>query len=323
MKEYWGLDQVPAAASGCVLTIGNFDGVHLGHQAILARCVEKARAGGLEAVALIFDPHPTKVVRPGQAPALLTQPAERLRRFKKLGIGAGVVMKFTPQVAAMSPEVFVAEVVVKRLRPRSVIVGESFRFGCRQAGDFATLRSLGEEFGFAVEAVRAFQVGGEPVSSTRVRSAAAAGDMRMARHLLGRPLSLRGRVVAGHGVGARETVPTLNLEPDSEVMPANGVYVTVTCDPDSGRTWNSVSNVGYRPTFDGDELSVETHLLDAFTGEDPGTISVSFLSRLRGEKRFPSADRLKEQIGIDIQSAQQYFRRSASLRDTTETEASP
>jgi riboflavin kinase/FMN adenylyltransferase len=304
-----------------VLTIGNFDGVHRGHQAILTRSVEKARTAGLEAVALIFDPHPTKVVRPGQSPPLLTSAAERLRRFKKLGVAAAVVMKFTPEVAAMSPAAFVAEVVVKRLRARSVIVGENFRFGCRQAGDFGALRSLGEESGFEPEAVPAFRVEGEPVSSTRVRSAAAAGDMRLARHLLGRPFSLRGRVVSGHGVGARETVPTLNLEPDSQVMPASGVYVTTTCDVDSGNRWNSVSNVGYRPTFDGQDLSVETHVLDTFDGERPATIRVSFLNRLRGEKRFASAGRLKEQIGIDIRSAQQYFRRLAPLREATGAEA--
>ncbi|MDA1315325.1 MAG: bifunctional riboflavin kinase/FAD synthetase [Acidobacteria bacterium] len=321
MKQYWGLEQVPADSPWCVLTIGNFDGVHRGHQAILARGIEKAKASGLQAAALIFDPHPTKIVRPGQTPALLTQPAERLRRFKKLGLAVAVVMEFTAEVAAMSPSEFIAEVVVKRLRARAVIVGENFRFGCRQAGDFAALRSLGEQFGFEAEAVAAFEVDREPVSSTRVRSAATAGDMRLARHLLGRPFSLRGRVVAGHGVGARATVPTLNLEPDSEVMPASGVYITMTCDNDTGRSWNSVSNVGYRPTFDGDDLSIETHLLDEFSGEPPAAIRVSFLKRLRGEKRFPSADVLKRQILADIQSAQHYFRRLASLRDAAKNNA--
>jgi riboflavin kinase/FMN adenylyltransferase len=323
MKEYWGLDQVPPDSPRCVLTIGNFDGVHRGHQAILVRCGEKAGAAGLQAAALIFDPHPAKIVRPGQTPALLTPPAERLRQFEKLGITLAVVMKFTAEVAAMSPGEFVAEVVVKRLRASSVIVGENFRFGCRQAGDFESLRALGEQYGFEAEAVPAFQVGAEPVSSTRVRSAALAGDMRLARHLLGRPFSLRGQVIAGHGVGARATVPTLNLAPDSEVLPAGGVYITTTCDADTGRIWNSVSNVGYRPTFDGDDLSVETHLLDEFEGEPPAAIRVSFLKRLRSERRFPSPDGLKQQILADIQSAQRYFRRLAPLRETTETKAGP
>jgi len=320
MQEYWGLDQVPADAPACVLTIGNFDGVHLGHQAILARSVEKARANGLQAAGLIFDPHPTKVVRPEQTPALLTQPAERLRRFAELGLDAGVVLRFSRETAAMSPREFVAEVVVRRLRTRYVIVGENFRFGCRQAGDFAALRALGEEFGFEAEAVPAFAIGGAPVSSTRVRSAASAGDMRLARRLLGRPFSLRGKVVAGHGVGSRETVPTLNLDPDSEVMPAEGVYVTTTCDLNGGDRWNSVSNVGHRPTFDGEGLSVETHLLGEYTGDRPSVIRVSFLNRLRGEKKFESADLLKKQILADIESAQRYFQGLASVGETMEAE---
>ena len=148
MREYWGLDHIPADWPSSVLTIGNFDGVHRGHQAILARSIETANATGSQAVALIFDPHPTKVVRPEKAPALLSLPEERLRRFKKLGVTAGVVMRFTPEIAAMGPREFIADVVVKRLRARAVVVGENFRFGCRQAGDFAALRSLGQEFDF-------------------------------------------------------------------------------------------------------------------------------------------------------------------------------
>jgi len=314
MKSYWGLDQVPADLTPSVVTIGNFDGVHRGHTAILQRALKRAETLGTEASALVFDPHPTRVVRPEQAPALLSLPAERLQRFEQLGLHTGIVMRFTPEVAALTPEQFVRQVVVDRLRASAVVVGENFRFGCRQAGDFTLLRALGAELGFEAEAVPAVQVGGQVVSSTRIREAVSAGDLRLARRLLGRPFSLQGPIVKGHGVGTRETVPTLNIKPDAEVLPPTGVYVTLTCDPATNRTWKSISNIGYRPTFGGGDLSVETHVLDEWEGARPESIHVTLYQRLRPEKRFDSADSLKQQIAFDILSARRYLERLSSLR---------
>jgi riboflavin kinase/FMN adenylyltransferase len=314
MKAYWGLDQVPADLPPSVVTIGNFDGVHRGHAAILQHALELAETLGVETSALVFDPHPTKVVRPTQAPALLSLPAERLQRFEQLGLDTGVVMRFTPEVAALTPEQFVQQVVVERLRARAVVVGENFRFGCRQAGDFTRLQSLGADLGFEAQAVPAVEIGGRVVSSTRIREAVSAGDLRLARRLLGRPFSLQGPIVKGYGVGTRETVPTLNIKPDTEVLPPTGVYVTLTCDPESNRTWKSISNIGYRPTFGGDTLSVETHVLDEWAEVRPESIKVTLLQRLRPEKRFDSADKLKEQIAFDIASARRYLERLSNLK---------
>ena len=313
MKSYWGLEQVPADLPPSVVTIGNFDGVHRGHAAILQRALKLAEDLGTEASALVFDPHPTKVVRPTQAPALLSLPAERLQRFEQLGLHTGVVMRFTPEVAALTPEQFVRQVIVERLRARAVVVGENFRFGCRQAGDFTRLQALGSELGFDAEAVPAVQIAGQVVSSTRIRQGVSAGDLRLARRLLGRPFSLQGPIVKGYGVGSRETVPTLNIKPDTEVLPPTGVYVTLTCDTKSNRTWKSISNIGYRPTFGGDDLSVETHVLDEWEGAQPETIQVTLLQRLRPEKKFDSADSLKKQIAFDIQSARRYLERLSSF----------
>lgn len=322
MKSYWELEQVPADLPPTVVTIGNFDGVHRGHIAILDRTRELASTLQLDSLALIFDPHPTRVVRPDRAPALLTLPVERLWRFRQLGFHAGVVMKFTPEVAALSPKEFIQRVVVDRLHARAVVVGENFRFGCRQAGDFTRLRALGEELGFRAEAVPALEVSGEPISSTRIRVAVSSGDLGVARRLLGRPFSLQGPIVTGHGVGSRETVPTLNLKPEAEILPPTGVYVTMTCDPLRGQTWKSISNVGYRPTFDGENLSVETHVLDEWRGEQPERIGLAFYRRLREEKRFASADRLKHQIQSDIRSAERYLHRLSALK-TSNPEATP
>ncbi len=303
------MDEVPLDFPPCALTIGNFDGIHKGHQAILERTVERARALNLQSAAMIFDPHPMRIVRPANAPLLLSSPGERVGRFGERGIGAAVILAFNGQTALLTPEQFVREVLVERVHARAVIVGENFRFGHRQAGDFASLRDLGRRFGFDAEAVPPVVVGGEPASSTRVREAAGRGDLAEARRLLDRPFTLEGPVVSGQGVGSRQTVPTLNVAPESELLPQWGVYVTVTRDVSSGRQWKSITNIGKRPTFNGREVSVETHLLDKLTGDPPGRIQLAFHLRLRDEQKFPSAEALKEQILSDVQAAQQFFQR--------------
>lgn len=308
IEAYWSLDSVPADFPRSAVTIGNFDGVHRGHQRILETTAERARRAGWQSVALTFDPHPLAIVAPERAPELLTSAAQRLQLFGESGIGAAVVLRFTADVAGWSPEQFVERVLLEKLHAGAVVVGGNFRFGHRHAGDIETLKRLGERHGFEVVAARSVLVGGSAVSSSRVRECVRKGAMDEARHLLGRPYALEGAIVHGHGIGAKQTVPTLNLAPDTGIRPANGVYVTVARDAESGECWQAVSNVGVRPTFNGTEPAIETFVLSRWTGPAPRTLRVEFLKRLRDEQRFPSVEKLRTQILADAEKARRYFR---------------
>ncbi len=307
-KAYWNLEDVPPRPAPAALAIGNFDGLHRGHLEILDRTKREARRIGGEAIVLTFDPHPTRVVAPARAPQLLMSAAERLRRFERIGLDAAVVLAFTPEVARLTPADFVRCVLVEKLAAGSVVVGKGFRFGHKQAGTLTELAELGEDLGFETVAVRPVMIGTRAVSSTWVRELVSAGKVEQTRRLLGRPFSLVGDVVPGHGIGSRRTVPTLNLAPEADVRPAQGVYVTLTRDRESGKQWPSVTNVGSRPTFNGTEQTVETYLLEPLEGRAPSRIEPAFLHRLRDEKRFASAEELREQILRDVESAERYFR---------------
>ena len=307
IAAYSTLEAVPQDFGPCVVSIGNFDGVHLGHQAILRRTVELARERGLPAAVLTFEPHPTRVVAPERAPLLMTSVAQRLALFAELGLDAAVVAPFTVEFSRLEPEAFVESVLVETMGCSVAVVGDNFRFGRKHAGDIDSLRALGERLGFDCEAIGAVRVRGTVVSSSRIREAVAAGRMAAARKLLGRAFTLTGRVVPGRGIGSRSTVPTLNLAPDTELLPADGVYVTETFDA-AGRVWPSVSNVGTRPTFGASERTVETHLLESLEGDAPDRIEVRFLRRLRAERRFEDAASLREQIIRDVDRSLRYFR---------------
>ena len=303
-----------ASGRGSVLAIGNFDGIHLGHQAILRAAVERAQETGNVATALTFDPSPRKVLRPESAPLRISTNAQRMKWFGLLGIEAAVVLPFTMDLARLSPEDFVDEILVRGLRVRAVLVGENFRFGHRQAGDVKFLRELGMRYGFEVAIIPPVQCRGEVVSSTVIRREIAAGNVTHASLLLGRPFALTGKVVSGTGTGSRFTFPTLNLVPEQELLPARGVYVTRTVLDGGTKTYRSVTNVGMRPTFNGSSLSIETHLLN-FSGDiDPRWIEVRFWKRLREEKKFASADELRAQITKDIASANRFFSRLRRFR---------
>jgi len=291
------------------LTIGNFDGVHAGHRAILRRVVALARERGWKPSVLTFDPHPARIVAPERAPRLLTTPEERVRLMREAGIEQVLILPFTRELAGFSPERFVREIVVERLEARAVLVGDNFRFGHEHAGDTRLLAELGRRYGFLVEAVPAVRMRGRVVSSSEVRGLIEAGNVSLAARLLGRPYALAGEVVSGQGIGSKQTVPTLNLAPAAEVLPARGVYITRTADPETGRRWNSVTNIGTRPTFGGDSVTVETFLLDPLEGSSPRAIRVEFLKRLREERRFEDAAALKRQILRDVGRAQTYFGR--------------
>jgi len=310
MRVFRSLESVPADAKGCVVSVGNFDGVHEGHRAVFRRNRSIADARGWKSAILTFDPHPTRVVAPERAPRLLTTIDQRLAAIEHEGIEEAFVLAFDESFAHLSPADFVKRVLADGIGARAVLVGENFRFGAKQSGDVQTLRSLGEQFGFQIEVVPSFFVRGRMASSTAVRESVLRGNVTAACRLLGRPYWIEGRIVSGFGIGSKQTVPTLNLETDAEVLPAHGVYVTRTHDLDgANRVWPSITNVGIRPTFDGDKLTIETFLLSGLDGEAPHRIRLEFLRRVRDERRFESPEALKNQILKDVGRAQAYFRR--------------
>ena len=305
-----------ATGRGSVLAIGNFDGMHLGHQAILRAVAQRATECGAVATALTFDPPPRKVLRPESAPQRLSTNVQRMEWFGVGGLEAAVVMPFTMELARLSPEDFVVEILLRDLHVRAVLVGENFRFGHRQAGDVKLLRELGMRYGFDVVVIPPVIYRGEIVSSTAIRKAISTGGVTHAARLLGRPFVLTGEVVSGTGTGRRFTFPTLNLAPEQELLPARGVYITRTRLDGETKSHRSVTNVGMRPTFNGSALTVETHLLD-YSGEVPGKrIEVRFWKRLREEKKFSGPEDLRAQIAKDIASAGRFFSRLRRFRAT-------
>jgi len=297
--------------TGTVVTIGNFDGVHAGHRQLCRQVVAAAQERGLRTAALTFYPHPLTVVAPARAPKLLTTIEEREALIREQGIEEVVVLPFTKDLARVTPEDFVERVLVGQLGARLVLVGSNFRFGHKHAGDACLLAELGKRHGYETRIVDVVKIRGRIVSSSGVRELIERGDVAMAGRMLERPHWLGGEVVSGHGIGSKQTVPTLNLRTEHEVLPASGVYITRTKDLDSARCWNSITNVGFRPTFNGDAMTIETFLLDPLTGESPKRIRVKFLRRVRDERKFENSEALKGQIFRDVSRAQAFFRRLA------------
>ena len=302
------LDEIPRGFGPCAAAIGNFDGVHRGHQQILAAVVAEARDRNLRAVAITFDPHPEQLLRPQRAPQLLTPMPERLRLLAATGIDAVLVLPFDLCLACLSAREFVQQILVDKLAVRGLHEGGNFRFGHRAEGGIAELKAFGAEFAFGVTVHQAVHVHGLEVSSSAVRDLVAAGDMRRARWMLGRPFAVRSTQKRDRGVGTRLLVPTVNLAEYDGLLPARGVYVTRI--DIAGRCFNAVSNAGNRPTFEGAGFSVETHILNfepvEMSGDTP--LHLEFLLRLRAEKRFASPEELKAQIMRDAAKAQRFFR---------------
>jgi riboflavin kinase / FMN adenylyltransferase len=294
------LDEVDPAPS--VVTIGNFDGVHRGHQVLLRRAVHAAHDAGVRAVAVTFHPHPAAVLRPGSEPPALQPLDERIAGLAEAGVDLVLVLAFTAELAALSAEAFVSRVLVDRLRATRVIVGTNFRFGHRAAGDVVTLVELGGPAGFTTEAVTLLEEEGAAISSSTIRGQLAAGEVDWVAGALGRPFTLTGEVVAGDGRGRTIGVPTANLAvPGGLQLPADGVYAGWA---EAGLLRApAITNVGVRPTFAGGDRSVEVHLLDATADLYGETLTVSFEHRIRAEQRFDGVDALVAQIRDDIASA--------------------
>ena len=300
--------EIPSGFGPSVAAIGNFDGVHLGHQEILSAAVAEARSLGARAVAVTFDPHPDQFLRPAEAPRLLTPVPERLRLLSFTGIDAVVLLRFDAALASLPAREFARGVLVDALGVRGVHEGGNFRFGHRAEAGVAELEAFGEEFGFAVCIHSPVKSHGLEVSSSAISECIAAGDVTRARWMLGRPFAVRSTQARGRGIGTRLLVPTVNLAAYDGLLPAFGVYVTRL--KVAGRSFQAVTNVGNRPTFGAASFAVESHILDFEPMElgEETPIELEFLFRLRGEIQWPSPEALKTQIMRDIGAAKRYFR---------------
>lgn len=306
MRVYRGYHQ--ALETPAVVTLGNFDGVHLGHSAMLSRLRQQGQLRGLPTAVLTFEPHPREFFAPQAAPARLTVLREKLELLAEQGVDITCIARFDQAFSQLSAGDFVQRVLVDCLRTRYLMVGDDFRFGARRQGDFAFLQAAGQQHGFEVEAMGSVTVDGERVSSSGVREALAAGDMEKATRLLGRPYVMDGRVVHGDKVGRQLGFATANIRIKHNPLPLAGVFaVEVTGLGDTPR--RGVANLGTRPTVGGLRTLLEVHLFD-FSGDIYGAhLTVRFVHKLRSEQRFPNFDALKAQIALDAQAARDYFQR--------------
>lgn len=294
------------ADRGSSLTIGNFDGFHLGHQRILDTLVDASRTSGTRSVLLSFLPHPLQLLMPDNAPRAITPLEEKIRLLGASRLQMLAILDFDRALSRMTGEEFVRKIIVGAFRARQVFVGSDFAFGHRRTGNVALLRKLSRELDFHVRICPQVVVRGSRVSSTRIRELIHAGRISSANRLLGRYFSLSGKVVSGRGLGRESLFPTLNLRPGDELIPRPGVYVTEA--KFNHQTHPSVTNVGWRPTVAGKDLTVETHLIDTSLESPPAHLSVAFLHRLREEEKFESLQRLRRQIDRDRQRARRFFR---------------
>jgi riboflavin kinase / FMN adenylyltransferase len=307
--RWHGLDDVPADWSGCVATIGVFDGVHRGHQRIVQRATEIARSRNLPLVVLTFDPHPDEVIRPGSHPADLTSARRQAELLAALGADAICVLPFSLEFSRLSPDEFVRAVLFERLHATAVVVGENFRFGYRAAGDVPLLAQLGEKYDFTAEGIPLLVVDGVTISSSYIRERLAAGDVEGAAAALGRPHRVEGVVVRGHLRGRALGFPTANLEtPPHTATPADGIYAgwLTSLDLDGNQTgrWPAAISVGTNPTFGEGERTVEAYALDRDDLDLYGThAAIDFAARLRGNERFGTVDALVAQMREDVNQA--------------------
>ena len=299
-----GSEKIPARMQRAVVTIGNFDGVHLGHRFIFRRLVEEARREGCPAVVISFEPHPKMVLHPERRPFyLITSPEEKIRLLAELGIDALILIPFSLDYARTTAEAFVREILWERLRIRKILTGHDYTFGRGKEGNEAFLAEAGRRLGFAVEVMNPFCIGDTVISSTKIRDALLAGEVGFAAMLLGRPYNLSGRVVCGNRRGGGLGFPTANIAPDKELVPARGVYA-VRCLLE-GKRHDGVLNIGFNPTFADGKLSIEVHIFH-FHGNIYGRIlDVHFIERIRDEVRFTSPELLIAQIDRDITRARE------------------
>ena len=312
MRLFHGYENAEIARP-TVLTLGVFDGLHLGHQLVMRTVVERARAVGAVPTVITFDPHPRAVLHPESAPPLLQTLDQKVEALGMLGVEQTIVIRFTPEFAQVPAEEFLADVAHERLQAREVYLGRGFAFGRGREGNIELLRAVSQRLGFRAEEVPEVRLRGQRISSSRIRELLLGGRVNLARRMLGRPYGVEGRVVRGAERGRQLGFPTANLHPQNRVIPRGGVYVTATLIEGAWR--RSVTNIGVRPTFEGAaEPSIETFVMD-WGGDLYGdVVRVRFLRRLRDERRFASVEELKRQIDADTERARQYFERPGVRR---------
>jgi riboflavin kinase/FMN adenylyltransferase len=315
MRLFHGIENARIARP-TVLTLGVFDGLHLGHQLVMRTVLERARAIHAVPTVITFDPHPRAVLHPESAPPLLQTFDQKIEAFGVLGIEQVIVIRFNQAFAGIEAEDFLRDVVGERLQAREVYLGRGFAFGRGRKGNIDLLKEVSERLGFHAAEVPEVRLRGQRISSSTIRKLLAEGRVNLARRMLGRPYGVEGRVVHGEARGRSIGFPTANLRPQNRVIPRNGVYVTATLIEGAWR--RSVTNIGTRPTFESDaDASVETYVMD-WTGDLYGdVVRVRFLHRLRDEMKFASVDELKRQINLDRQRAESYFERSGVRRMLT------
>jgi riboflavin kinase/FMN adenylyltransferase len=323
MEIFRSLDQIPLDFGPTVASIGNFDGVHRGHQWLLAEIQKSATELGAKSVAVTFDPHPSRLLRPEAGVKLITPMPKRVELLRASGIDAVLVLPFTDKLCKMSGGAFVTAVLRDGLHAIEVHEGDNFRFGHKAQCHSADLVEMGHDLGFRVQIFSPRYHRGIKISSSKIRELIQAGYMATARALLGRPFSIRSTSAPGRGIGSRLTVPTINLAPYTELLPANGVYIT-TMNID-GQLFNAVTNAGNRPTFGEDSYAVETYLLGYDTTENSLTLTaetpleLTFLHHLRQERTFPSPEALKAQIMQDVAKAKRYHHLATLLQNGTKS----
>lgn len=308
MEIFHKIEEIPTGFGPTLVSVGNFDGVHRAHELVLSEIVARARQRGAKSVAVTFEPHPMRILRPDSGLKLLTPKPEKIRLLEQTGVDAALLLPFTRDLSLMGPKDFVRQILGDRLKAIEVHEGYNFHFGHKAAGNVDLLKEFGRELGFEVIVYPEMGLRGESVSSTRIRQLLQQGNVSRARPLLGRPFAIRSNPGRGRGYGAKYTVPTINLSRYEELVPRDGVYITRTRV--GGECFDSVSNVGNRPTFGSDSYAIETHLLNfhplELTAETE--VELSFLARIRDEIKFDSVEALREQIGKDIRKAIRYLR---------------
>jgi riboflavin kinase / FMN adenylyltransferase len=307
MLVFHKLDDVPADFGPTLVSVGNFDGVHRAHAHVLREIVARARSAGIKAVAVTFEPHPMRILRPESELKLLTPTPEKLRLLAQTGVDAVLLLPFGRDLSLMTPRQFAERILKKKLYAREVHEGYNFRFGHKAAGDITLLAELGHEMGFEVKTYPEMKLRGESVSSSCIRALLREGRVSRARHLLARPFCILSTPGRGRGYGSKYTVPTINLARYEELVPKDGVYIT--CTRVGEEEFDSVTNVGNRPTFGADSFAIETHLLNFHPLELKAEteVEVCFFDRLRDEIKFPSVEALREQIARDVRKARRYF----------------
>jgi riboflavin kinase/FMN adenylyltransferase len=308
MKIFHGTDNANILRS-TVLTLGVFDGLHLGHQKIIQKVVSRAKAVGAVPTVITFDPHPRAVLYPENAPPLLQTLDQRLSNFEVLGIEQAIVIRFNQEFASQDAEVFLRDIVHERLQAKEVFLGRGFAFGKNRGGNIELLKKISAELEFYADEVPEITVRGQRISSSKIRELLAVGKINFARRMLGRPYGVEGQIIHGDQRGRTIGFPTANLKPRNRVIPKYGVYATANLI--DGKWRRSITNVGVRPTFAGDkEPSIESYIFD-FDGDLYGNVlRVRFLHRIRDERKFSGIEELKNQIEKDTRRALNYFDRA-------------